>query len=243
MTLLLGIVRSRQNVEYSAISERKDNVRPPDQSVLPAAYSSFPTTEGAESVSTMAAPVKPRFWNVPNSLTVSRMVLALGVFALIEYQLFWWALVLFIIAAATDALDGYFARLLKQDTPVGRQLDPLIDKVIVAGAYIYLVTIPNTGVRPWMVTAIVIRELLIQGLRSLLEGQGQAFGARTAGKLKTVVQCASISAILLILGMTTPVPSALVLIRDLLTWLAVALTLYSGFIYLWIAMPRLRGES
>ena len=50
-----------------------------------------------------------------------------------------------------------------------------------------------------MVTAIVVRELLIQGLRSLLEGQGQPFGARTAGKLKTVVQCASISAVLLVL--------------------------------------------
>ena len=52
---------------------------------------------------------------------------------------------------------------------------------------------------PWMVTTIVIRELLIQGLRSLLEGQGHAFGARMAGKLKTLFQCLSISAILLCL--------------------------------------------
>ena len=110
------------------------------------------------------------------------------------------------IAAVTDALDGYFARLLKQDTPIGRQLDPLIDKVIVSGCYIYLATIPGTGVMPWMVTAIVIRELLIQGLRSHLEGQGQAFGARMAGKLKTVVQCLSISAVLLCLGLE-PLPA------------------------------------
>ena len=108
---------------------------------------------------------------------------------MIDYQSYAWALALFVLAAATDALDGYFARLLKQDTPLGRQLDPLIDKVIVSGCYIYLATIPGTGVLPWMVTAIVVRELLIQGLRSHLEGQGQAFGARTAGKLKTVVQC------------------------------------------------------
>ncbi len=53
-----------------------------------------------------------------------------------------------------------------------------------------------------MVTAIVVRELLIQGLRSHLEGQGQAFGARTAGKLKTVVQCGSISAVLFCLALT-----------------------------------------
>ncbi len=118
-----------------------------------------------------------RFWNVPNSLTISRLVLGIGVYALIAYEFYAWALVLFVFASATDALDGYFARLLGQDTPLGRQLDPLIDKVIVAGCYIFLATIAGTGVRPWMVTAIVIRELLIQGLRSHLEGQGQAFGA------------------------------------------------------------------
>ena len=192
----------------------------------------------------MVAPARRRFWNVPNTLTVSRLGLAVCVFVLIEYESFIWALALFVIAAVTDALDGYFARLLKQDTPIGRQLDPLIDKVIVSGCYIYLATIPGTGVLPWMVTAIVIRELLIQGLRSLLEGQGQAFGARMAGKLKTVVQCLSISAVLLCLGLE-PSPSVTILlwVRDALTWLAVALTLYSGFSYIWIAFPKLRGEA
>ena len=191
----------------------------------------------------MVAPASRRFWNVPNTLTVSRLVLAIGVFILIEFQFFLGAMALFVIAALTDALDGYFARLLKQDTPIGRQLDPLIDKVIVSGCYIYLATIPGTGVKPWMVTAIVIRELLIQGLRSLLEGQGQAFGARMAGKLKTVVQCVSISAVLLCLGLEPSPSSALPWIRDILTWLAVALTVYSGSSYIWIAFPKLRGDE
>jgi CDP-diacylglycerol---glycerol-3-phosphate 3-phosphatidyltransferase len=192
----------------------------------------------------MVAPATRGFWNVPNTLTVSRLALAVCVFVLIEYQYFLSALALFVIAAVTDALDGYFARLLKQDTAIGRQLDPLIDKVIVSGCYIYLATIPGTGVLPWMVTAIIVRELLIQGLRSHLEGQGQAFGARMAGKLKTVVQCLSISAVLLCLGLE-PSPSVTVLLwaRDVLTWLAVALTLYSGFSYVWIALPKLRGEA
>jgi CDP-diacylglycerol---glycerol-3-phosphate 3-phosphatidyltransferase len=191
----------------------------------------------------MVAPAYRRFWNVPNTLTVSRLALAVCVFILIESQSYFWALALFVIAALTDALDGYFARLLKQDTPIGRQLDPLIDKVIVSGCYIYLATIPGTGVLPWMVTAIVVRELLIQGLRSHLEGQGQAFGARMAGKLKTVVQCLSLSAVLLCLGLE-PSPSVTLLwARDGLTWLAVALTLYSGFSYVWIALPKLRGET
>src|SRR3954471_18183982 len=111
----------------------------------------------------------PRFWNVPNTLTLSRLALAIVVFALISYAQYLSAAVVFTLAAVTDALDGYFARLLNQGTAIGRQLDPLIDKVIVAGTYVYLLTVPGTGVYPWMVTTIIIRELLIQGLRSLLE--------------------------------------------------------------------------
>jgi CDP-diacylglycerol---glycerol-3-phosphate 3-phosphatidyltransferase len=190
----------------------------------------------------MLAPAPSRFWNVPNTLTVSRLALAVCVFVFIDHRLYWWALASFVIAAVTDALDGYFARLLKQDTPVGRQLDPLIDKVIVSGCYIYLATIPGSGVEPWMVTAIVVRELLIQGLRSHLEGQGQPFGARAAGKLKTVVQCLSISAVLFCLAIEPSFFLALFLLRDSFTWLAVGLTLYSGISYCWIAFPKLRGE-
>ena len=188
------------------------------------------------------AKTQPRFWNVPNTLTVSRLVVAVFVFAFISWEWYGLALAAFVIAAVTDALDGYFARLLGQDTAIGRQLDPLIDKVIVSGCYIYLATIAGTGVYPWMVTAIVVRELLIQGLRSLLEGQGQPFGARMAGKLKTIVQCLSIIAVLLALCVTAP-PDAFLWIRDVLTWLAVALTIYSGASYLISAMPALREQS
>jgi CDP-diacylglycerol--glycerol-3-phosphate 3-phosphatidyltransferase len=189
----------------------------------------------------MAESVPPRFWNVPNTLTMSRLLLAVVVFALISYQHYPSALVVFSLAALTDALDGYVARLLDQATPIGRQLDPLIDKVIVAGTYIYLLTIKETGVMPWMVTAIVVRELLIQGLRSLLEGQGQPFGARTAGKLKTLFQCLSIMAILLCLAVQPS--SSWLLARDSLTWLAVGLTLYSGIAYIVVAMPSFRGQK
>jgi CDP-diacylglycerol--glycerol-3-phosphate 3-phosphatidyltransferase len=196
-----------------------------------------------ESPRAVAAPPLRRFWNVPNTLTTARLVLAVGVFILVDYELYAWALGLFIVAAATDALDGYFARLLKQDTPLGRQLDPLFDKVIVSGCYIYLATIPGTDVMPWMVTAIVVREILIQGLRSHLEGQGQPFGARTAGKFKTVVQCFSIGAVLLVLCFERGAPAVLYLVRDGLTWLAVGLTLYSGLVYLKVAWPKLKGEA
>src|SRR3954470_11436281 len=161
----------------------------------------------------MAGVAPPRFWNVPNTLTMSRLVLAVAVFALIAYGQFFAALAVFGVASLTDALDGYFARLLGQDTAIGRQLDPLVDKVIVAGAFIYLLTVAETGVQPWMVTTIVVRELLIQGLRSHLEGQGQAFGAKMAGKLKTLVQCISISAILLSLSVQ-PLNDSWIIARD-----------------------------
>jgi CDP-diacylglycerol--glycerol-3-phosphate 3-phosphatidyltransferase len=196
-----------------------------------------------KSRAAVAARPLRRFWNVPNTLTTARLALALCVFVLVDYECYAWALAVFIIAAVTDALDGYFARLLNQDTPIGRQLDPLIDKVIISGCYIYLATIPGTNVMPWMVTAIVVREMLIQGLRSHLEGQGQPFGARTAGKLKTVVQCFSIGAVLLVLSFERRAPEALYLLRDALTWLAVGLTLYSGMVYVKVAWPKLRGET
>jgi CDP-diacylglycerol--glycerol-3-phosphate 3-phosphatidyltransferase len=188
-------------------------------------------------------PLVENFWNVPNVLTLSRLVLAIVVFAFVAYGWYWMALIVFALAAITDALDGYFARLLNQGTAIGRQLDPLVDKVIVCGAFIYLLTVPgNTGLAPWMVTTIVVRELLIQGLRSHLEGGGQAFGARTAGKLKTLTQCLSIGAILMALKLHQQYPNIL-LARDFLTWSAVGLTIYSGLGYFWLALPNFKGPS
>ncbi len=193
-----------------------------------------------EAAPTMA---RPRFWNVPNTLTVGRLALAAIVFGMIAVEQYALALAVFVLAALSDALDGYLARLLAQDTPIGRQLDPLIDKVIVSGCYIYLASMSaRTGVYPWMVTAIVVRELLIQGLRSLLEGQGQPFGAKLAGKLKTSMQCASIIAALLVLAISSPA-AWLLWVRNILTWLAVILTLYSGGSYLYGAMPALRSQA
>ncbi len=187
----------------------------------------------------------PKFWNVPNSLSVARMALSVVVFVLIAFEKYFAAAAVFSVAAITDALDGYLARKLNQVTAVGRQLDPLVDKVIVAGTYIYLLgihdTIHDTGLYPWMVTTVVLRELLIQGLRSHLEGMGQAFGAKSAGKIKTVVQCLSIIAILLALSFE--VGPSWKFLRDILTWSAVALTVYSGLGYVLVAFPFLRERK
>jgi CDP-diacylglycerol--glycerol-3-phosphate 3-phosphatidyltransferase len=178
---------------------------------------------------------------VPNVITVGRLVLGGFLLAAIAYERYQAALVLFVVAAVTDAVDGYLARRLNQATAIGRQLDPLVDKLLVAGALIYLVAIPGTGLAPWMVTLIVARELLIQWVRSLLEGRGVAFGAKLSGKLKTTVQCVAIGAILLTLS-SRPAPTWLILTRDVAIWSAVALTLYSGIAYVGSAWPRLRPD-
>ena len=190
-----------------------------------------------------ALAVEP-FWNVPNAITLGRLGLAVFVFWGVSYGYYLTALVFFIAAALTDALDGYMARKLGQATAIGRQLDPLVDKVIVSGSYIYLLTIPieQTGLYPWMVTTIVIRELLIQGLRSHLEGAGQAFGAKAAGKLKTTFQCISVSAILVVLTLK-PSGDFLPWVRDLSTWSAVGLTIYSGLGYFALVITQFRGDS
>ncbi len=192
----------------------------------------------------MVAPASRRFWNVPNTLTVSRLALAVCVFVLIEYQFFLGALALFVIAAVTDALDGYFARLLKQDTPIGRQLDPLIDKVIVSGCYIYLATIPGTGVKPWMVTAIVDSRALDPRLAQPPGRPGAGFRGTDGGQAQDGRPVPVDLGRAPLSGPRAVSPRRLLhWVRDALTWLAVALTLYSGSSYVWIAFPKLRGET
>lgn len=188
------------------------------------------------------AGLRPRFWNVPNSISVAR--LGLGAVMLVTLAWGWYALAaaLFLAAALSDALDGHLARKLNQVTAIGRQLDPLVDKLLVAGALIYLVAIPGSGLSPWMVTVVVARELLIQWLRSLLEGRGEAFGAQWSGKLKTVLQCAAIVASLVALA-TPSAPPWMTITRDVLIWSAVGLTLYSGVAYLGGAWSKIQVDS
>ena len=125
------------------------------------------------SVSTLpdAPRARPPVLNVPNVLTVSRLVLAIILFAFLAYEWLATALVLFLIAASTDWLDGYLARKRGETTTLGRILDPFVDKVVVIGTFIFLLAIPadETGLAPWMVTLVVARELLVTGLRSYLE--------------------------------------------------------------------------
>ena len=127
-------------------------------------------------------------------MTSLRLVLSVVLFCLIAWEHYLASLVLFVIAAGTDWLDGYFARKYGQVTTLGRILDPFADKVIVCGTFIFLAAIPDIkdvpwGLQPWMVVVIVGRELLVTALRSFIEERGADFSAKMSGKLKMVLQC------------------------------------------------------
>jgi CDP-diacylglycerol--glycerol-3-phosphate 3-phosphatidyltransferase len=98
------------------------------------------------------------------------------------------ASVLFVLASITDGLDGYLARRRQQITTMGMLLDPLADKIMVAGALIALVAYNPQVVKVWIVVVIIGREFLISGLRSIAASEGFTIQASDLGKLKTVIQ-------------------------------------------------------
>src|SRR6516162_1623343 len=134
---------------------------------------------------TTLTPPRPAVYNLANQLTAARLGLSIVLFALISLEAWLWCVAVFAAAAVTDWLDGYLARKQGLISALGRVFDPLVDKVLICGAYIFLLTYSyqQTGLMPWMVTVVVARELIINALRSYLEGQGVVFGADWLGKL------------------------------------------------------------
>lgn len=141
--------------------------------------------------------------NVPNLLSFARVPLAVVLFACTAHGAWVAALVVFLVATATDWLDGWWARKYGPLTLVGRNLDPLADKILVCGAFIYLIPVDAAGILPWMVTVVVVRELLVTGIRGMVEATGKKFGADWFGKLKMGLQCAVLIGVYLILWLRT----------------------------------------
>ena len=149
-------------------------------------------------MATMTPPRQPAtVFNLPNQLTTSRLVLAVVLFGLIHLESWAWCLVVFALAALTDWLDGYLARLQGLTSSLGRILDPLVDKVLMCGAFIFLLPVGSRDgwLSPWMVVLIVSREFLITGLRSYLESLGVRFGADRLARLKFCMKSRSPCAI------------------------------------------------
>jgi CDP-diacylglycerol--glycerol-3-phosphate 3-phosphatidyltransferase len=191
-------------------------------------------------------PRRVRVLNWPNVLTFARLLLAVVLFVCIAAE--WWlaGLLVFAAAAVTDWLDGYLARLQNLTTALGRNLDPLVDKVLVCGAFIFLLPVAESGLTPWMVTVVVGRELIVTGLRSFMEThQGVVFGADWLGKIKMGLQCAALIAVLLLLGLqglegTGGLVGLLGPVTVGLIYVMLAATIASGLQYLWRAALLLK---
>jgi CDP-diacylglycerol---glycerol-3-phosphate 3-phosphatidyltransferase len=192
------------------------------------------------SVATEKSAPRQQLFNVPNQLTVLRLLLSVVLFVLIALQYYLASTVVFVIAASTDWLDGYWARKYGQVTNLGRILDPFVDKIIICGTFIFLVAVPTSGVQAWMAVVIVGRELLVTALRSYLEGEGADFSASMSGKLKMVVQCLAAVIVLVALYYGSSRPEGLTWAAVISVWAAVLITVYSGIAYVLRAVALLR---
>ncbi len=202
-------------------------------------------TTDAERASRMRAGM----FNLPNQLTFLRLLLSVVLFCFVAAGYYLTGMVLFIIAAGTDWLDGYYARKYSQVTTLGRILDPFADKVIVCGTFVFLVAVPAMaevpwGLRAWMVVVIVGRELLVTALRSFIEDRGSDFSAKMSGKLKMVCQCFAAGVCLFYLSyeapQTKPAPNWCWWLMVVSIWSALFLTIYSGVVYIRAAVRLLR---
>lgn len=185
--------------------------------------------------------------NLPNQLTSLRLILSVVLFCFIASGHYLTAFWFFIVAAGTDWLDGYYARKYSQVTTLGRILDPFADKVIICGTFIFLVAIRQItddpwGLQAWMVVVIVGRELLVTALRSFIEDRGSDFSAKMSGKLKMVFQCIAAGASLFYLHQLQGGRAAdwCWWLMILSVWSAVVLTVYSGVVYIFVAVRLLR---
>ena len=184
--------------------------------------------------------------NLANRLTVSRFFLSLGFVVALSVHFpfrFTIALLLFLLAGITDYADGEIARRWNMETDFGRLMDPLVDKIMMAAAFICLV--PLGAIPAWAATVIVSREFLITGLRLLAASKGRVLSAEKLGKHKTAWQIITAIFFLLMLSVgefTTlkEASRAAAVYAALWYWggalllvVTVALTLVSGAGYLW----------
>ena len=172
--------------------------------------------------------------NLPKKITLLRVVLIPAF--LVVYLLnplpdilnMWLALVLFVTAAITDAVDGYLARKLGLVTNIGKLMDPLADKLLVCGA---LVAFVYTGAAPvWAVIIIIAREFYVSGFRQLALEQNVVLAATASGKVKMAAQ------LTLIIYILVPPPFTILVFDEIIFALVVIATLvsvYSAADYTW----------
>lgn len=204
---------------------------------------------------TMAFFQSTRVLNVPNQLTIARLVLSLILFVFLTLGWYATSFALFLVTAATDWIDGYWARKYGQVTQLGRILDPFADKLFICGVFVFLAAVPRladgaspSGIAAWMAVVVLGRELLVTALRSFVEQRGGDFSAKWVGKWKMVFQCVAAGWSMVQLTYVDPAGSAwrqtpaAWMTQGLLisVWIAVLLTIYSGVSYVRAALEMLR---
>lgn len=181
--------------------------------------------------------------NWANRLTVSRLVLTILFVAALNSTWIYGhttALIIFLLAGVTDYLDGEIARRYGEVTNFGKLMDPLVDKIMMAAAFISLV--PLGAIPAWAATTVVARDFLITGLRLMASARGQILPAERLGKHKTSWQIATVVFFLVLLSARELKYAeadsgwwfrAWYQGGPLLVWIAVAFTVYSGLRYAW----------
>lgn len=182
--------------------------------------------------------------NLPNQLTVLRLILTFVIVGVMSSQMahrFSIAFILFVIASITDFLDGYIARKHNLITDFGKLMDPLADKVLMCGGFVLLVELDMMP--GWVVVAILAREFLMTGLRLVAAAEGKVLAAENLGKHKTVWQIITVLYFLLALAASEPLfgwlapffdwkITSVAVLGQILIYLSLALTILSGWNYI-----------
>jgi CDP-diacylglycerol---glycerol-3-phosphate 3-phosphatidyltransferase len=172
---------------------------------------------------------KNELFSLPNSITLARISVIPFLFFLLSDPGVFWSLVLaalFVLAALTDFLDGFVARRYNMITTMGKFLDPLADKLIVNSAMILM--IPIGRIDAWIVVIIIMRDLIVDGIRSIASSEGIYIQASILGKQKTIAQIIAVTALMIhypFLGLDAHFVGTMIL------YVALLLTVYSGLDY------------
>lgn len=182
--------------------------------------------------------------NLPNLLTYGRIAAVpalVGCFFLDGEFGRWLALFIFVAAAVTDFLDGYLARAWSQQSPLGRMLDPIADKLLVAAALLMLAAMQTiAGWSLWAGVIILSREILVSGLREFLAEVRVSVPVTTLAKYKTMTQLVAVGFLLAGPAGDTIWPWTTLTGLTLL-WISALLTLYTGYDYLRAGLRHIMG--
>ena len=168
--------------------------------------------------------------NLPNKLTIGRMI---AVPFFIAAYLFGYApaaLVIFIAASITDYFDGKIARSQNLITNFGKIMDPLADKILVYSALCLF--IESDIIKAWMLILILAREFIVAGMRTVAAAEGTVLAAGMSGKIKTFLQMVAVIVYLFALCVNNARP-AVMMTGNVIFWASLVMTVYSGVEYVW----------